>query len=834
MSGYLPLEIYDYQIEKGENGLTAKRVVVAPSVVQYSIAEDDSTLGPDAGYSLIDAIVESGGEGVADLDGNIIYGPEECERLYDLALTLKHIRYNFPQELQLRKQWVLWKEVPDENYPGHFRKQPFSPLTGKELYGKHGSAERESHYLTFDDVETAAFKHQLGVGFEVTAADPYVAVDFDHAIKDGVLHPSVAALLKNWLPSYTERSVSGTGLHTIGYATASKNLDPKPVDGDELVTVEIFTHKFVVCTGDMFSERYRLPNGNGKLGSIQTGVEQLFKRFGGQKTDTPEKRAPMTKQTAQRIYADNLIMLKDAPEGDGNNMLFRVAAFAGNASAAGALAESEAEIKRELFRIVTGEWRHPHPRHSARTTIESGWNTGIEEPLEIKEETELEKFFAKYNETFYIIKNYGNKTRVVWFEKDDHPDFIGRWQLASQSFEEFAKAYLNDKVYVSENGKLKKIYATKAWLEDDGARRLDRVIFQPEQKKPNCLNLWRGWAVDAVKGDPRLYLDHLSDVICDGNTEYYDWLIKWMAFAVQHPNERGHAAVVFRGDKGIGKNLAADGFGNPWGQHYLMINNLEHFLGRFNYHLKYCSVLNINEAIYAGSHQFDASLKALVTDPKLPIEQKFVDLKMCPNLTHIMILSNADWVVPATRDERRYFVLDVSEKRKGDKSYFQKLSAFTEQANPAILHYLLHEVDLGDFNPRYVPTTKALYNQMTEGLTGAEASWFECLWSGRIPGVVQVDGTAEIYGPHYIKWANNQRRRKWEGITEEKLGFLFGGNPRTKTKGMGFTKKRRDNGGRRVWAVQGLKEARKAWTENRFPTDWPEPDGDWEALDLEF
>ena len=100
-----------------------------------------------------------------------------------------------------------------------------------------------------------------------------------------------------------------------------------------------------------------------------------------------------------------------------------------------------------------------------------------------------------------------------------------------------------------------------------------------------CLNLWQGWAVTPKKGDCQRYRDHLGKVICDGSHQYYDHLIKTWAYAVRHPNERGHSAIVLRGPKGAGKNLAVDGFGRLWGQHFLTINNAEHFLGRFNHHL---------------------------------------------------------------------------------------------------------------------------------------------------------------------------------------------------------------------------------------------------------
>ena len=763
---YYPVGVYDCQIVKGEDGKPkAKAEIVEPYLIEFDeLAEDDPALGPDRGYSMADAIVLSSGEGVADEQGNIIYNIEQATELFELASMLKNIRDNFPNELQTRRQWVLWKEITDKNNPGHFSKQPFSPLTGMQLSGGHGSPERERHYLTFNDVETAAFKYRLGVGFEVTEADPFAVVDFDKAIRDGAIHPAVCDLLK-YLPGYVERSVSGTGLHVIGLGKALKNLAPTAVvEGEQLIKVEVYRHHFVVCTGNNFGFEDRFNNQSGsKLQNIQMGVDRIFQGkskevpYLGKEATRPEAEThPMSKRTAKRIYADNLETLRHATHGEGNHLLNSCAFFAGRAFSAKALDESEVEIKRELFQIVTREWHDPHSADGAKATIESGWNSGVGNPLAIKEETDLEKFFAKYSEEkgYKVTRNYGGKTRVVGKERDDHPAFDGRWQLAAQSFEEFKKAHIEDKAFIRKGAEIVVLYAAEEWLEDLATPRFEKVIFQPERKIDDCLNLWQGWAVPPEKGDCSIYLDHIREVICSSNEEYYNHIIKWMAYAVQHPNEPGCTALVWREDKGVGKNLAADGFGNLWGQHYLTLTNPEHFLGRFNSHMRYCSVLCANEAFYAGNKQHEAALKALVTDPTIAIEQKFVDIKMCPNLVHTIVLSNSDWVVPATPGERRYFVLDVSSKRKGDKGYFEKLAAQVTKPNAALLYHLLH-MDLKDYSPRFVPSTPALYSQMAEGLEGADAAWFECLCRGELPGRLQDDKTIHMTSTEFIKWADN-------------------------------------------------------------------------------
>ena len=49
----------------------------------------------------------------------------------------------------------------------------------------------------------------------------------------------------------------------------------------------------------------------------------------------------------------------------------------------------------------------------------------------------------------------------------------------------------------------------------------------------------------------RLYLDHVRENVCAGDEERYEWMMAWMAQAVQHPAERPGTAVVLRGEQAV-------------------------------------------------------------------------------------------------------------------------------------------------------------------------------------------------------------------------------------------------------------------------------------------
>ena len=106
--------------------------------------------------------------------------------------------------------------------------------------------------------------------------------------------------------------------------------------------------------------------------------------------------------------------------------------------------------------------------------------------------------------------------------------------------------------------------------------------------------------------------------------------------------------------------------------------------------------------------------------------------------------SNADWVVPATHDERRYFVLDVSECRRGDREYFTRLySALDGDELPAFLNYLLR-LDLSDFDHRNPPHTMALNRQKLASADSLTRFWYDCLTNGEIVGTDEPDWPEDV------------------------------------------------------------------------------------------
>jgi hypothetical protein len=316
---------------------------------------------------------------------------------------------------------------------------------------------------------------------------------------------------------------------------------------------------------------------------------------------------------------------------------------------------------------------------------------------------------------------------------------------------------------------------TKAWMRHKKRREYPNgIIFAPGLTREGYFNHWKGWSVLADdEGSCDLWLKHLREVICSGNEQHFQYALRWFAHMVQRPWEKPGVAMVLRGKKRIGKDTIMDYFGGVCADHHVKIANQDQLTGKFNSHQEKCLILHVEEGFWAGNKQAEGALKHLITSEKVLIEPKGLNAFHVDSYLRLFISSNEEWVVPATADEGRYFVLDVSSHRKDDHAYFRKLrDEMNNGGRAALLHYL-GSLDLSDFEVRSIPDTSALGQQKLQGLKNIEKFWFDALDSAELPvehttadgrpgswvdRSIRVDRTE--FQDRYRQWLNH---RKFDG-----------------------------------------------------------------------
>ena len=142
----------------------------------------------------------------------------------------------------------------------------------------------------------------------------------------------------------------------------------------------------------------------------------------------------------------------------------------------------------------------------------------------------------------YFVATVGGKV-LVCYEEDD-PE-AKRRQLKTYTFTDFRNRYYNQFVQRGDSS----VRLGHAWLGWSKRRQHEEWSFTrtlsiqtPMNRNPtiapHCYNLWKGFAVIPKQGEWSCYRTHLQEVICNGNEEHYNYLIRWMAYGVQHPNTK--------------------------------------------------------------------------------------------------------------------------------------------------------------------------------------------------------------------------------------------------------------------------------------------------------
>jgi len=351
--------------------------------------------------------------------------------------------------------------------------------------------------------------------------------------------------------------------------------------------------------------------------------------------------------------------------------------------------------------------------------------------IERAKEFAVDPQLMSLNDKHAVISDVGGKCLII---SEIYDQVMKRNKISRQSFGDFSNRYMNISVKIGEdkNNNPKYMPLGKWWLNHAERRQYDTIVFDPERTIHGAYNLWKGFNCHMKEGDCGLYLQHIRDNICGGNNTYYDYIVGWMAQAVQHPGQQGESAIVLRGRMGTGKSMFAKEFGSIWGKHFLQISNPKHLTGSFNAHLRDCVVVFGDEAFYANDKEHERILKTMVTEDMLMYEPKGVDVEPGPNFTHIILASDGDWVIPAGADDRRFFVLDVSDEQMQNREYFKALRHQMDNGGKEALLHMLMTYDLSDYDVRAIPKTKALIHQKELSFSQDEEWWYNKLQQGEI------------------------------------------------------------------------------------------------------
>lgn len=518
------------------------------------------------------------------------------------------------------------------------------------------------------------------------------------------------------------------------------------------------------------------------------------------------------------------------------------AAKAAATAEAEAKAEAKAKIKAAEKAKIAADKVAAKAADKAKADAEEKAKTEAQAKINAALKGGRDRQLIAMNKTYCVVK-IGGKVRVMTYDR--HVQQVGRASITRlipvfMSFADLANFKSNEIVEL-DNGKFTSL--GHWWLNHPDRLTYRSLIFQPGGEKviDGNLNLWDGWGIEPKEGDWSLMRAHIRVVMCSGNSEMYQYVIRWLAWCVQNPDQRAEVALVFRGGKGTGKGTLGNAMCQMFGQHAIHISNSKYLTG-FNSHMRDACFLFADEAYWPGDKKAEGDLKRLVTEPTLFIEGKGLDVIPWPNMLHVLMASNEDWIVPASDDERRWVLNEVSKIHMKDAAWLDAIYAEMEQGGIAAMLHALLTVDLDDWHPRMIPDNCGLIDQQTRSLSPLDTWWLELLEVGQLTGCDPNEPSHVRSGEYdeVIKATDGgfDRHVRRPGLFTAARSI----DPRLRghTTDHAFGAYLRDAGCSNIkrvlrrtgWVFPPLKDCRAAWVK-RFPgTQWRNPDlTEWHSED---
>jgi len=259
----------------------------------------------------------------------------------------------------------------------------------------------------------------------------------------------------------------------------------------------------------------------------------------------------------------------------------------------------------------------------------------------------------------------------------------------------------------------------------------DATAFSPVPQPATTLNYWVGSTVDPVAGDWSLVSDFLRDIICAGEPAAYEYLLNYLAHALQRPEDKPGVMIVLIGGQGTGKGSFFRLLSALWPRTTLQVSAAEHVVGGFNAALERNYLVLMDEAFFAGDKKSSDRLKSMITEPTITVEQKHQPRRTLASFHRFFAATNHNHFGQVDADDRRHVVLRVSDDRKGNPDYWDGLYAALDDSAviAAVADFLTHR-DISGFKVRARPQTAALMGQKLRSLSGFSRYWREVLQTG--------------------------------------------------------------------------------------------------------
>ncbi len=295
----------------------------------------------------------------------------------------------------------------------------------------------------------------------------------------------------------------------------------------------------------------------------------------------------------------------------------------------------------------------------------------------------------------------------------------------------------------------------RAWVESPRRDivRIREVGFDPtgEDSEITC-NLFGGWPTTPKAGKCDRLLDLLY-FMCQADADaagLYDWVLKWVAYPIQHPGAKLKTTLVLHGPQGTGKNLFFEALMKVYGEYGDVIDQSA-VEDKFNDWASRKLFMIADEVVARSDlYHIKNKLKALITGDRIRINPKNFAAYFERNHLNLVFLSNEAMPVVIEEDDRRHCIIWTPPPLEPE--FYAEVAAEVANGGVEALHdYLLH-LDLGDFAPNSKPPRTAAKDELVSLSLDSPMRFYDDLLAEDVVGLDPMPGLTSDWYAAYKHW----------------------------------------------------------------------------------
>lgn len=341
------------------------------------------------------------------------------------------------------------------------------------------------------------------------------------------------------------------------------------------------------------------------------------------------------------------------------------------------------------------------------------------------------------------------------------------WDQVNYVLKNFILVYGEDMVWDEGQYMLMKISSMRTIVQNNDVMKFwggearkwvlkKNIVFDPKETPSPAVsgatatvNLFSGWKMSPKRGNC-LKIQTLLLHLCDGDEDLMTWVLRWLAYPLRNRGAKMETSIIMHGDEGSGKNFFFEKvIKKIYGEYGYVIGNAQ-LESQFNDWASMKLFMVADEVVTRSElKHMKGKLKYLVSGDSIIINPKGLPEHSEANHMNFVFLSNELQPLALDKTDRRYLVIWTPPALP--REFYVEVAQEIEAGGiEAFYHYLVHELDMGDFDEHTKPIyTDAKDSLIEKSLTPAERFYRD--WSrGFLPLPFISCGATQLYDAYKV------------------------------------------------------------------------------------